>query len=705
MQEQLIGRVISVDSFRVMIELNANVKSLFKSGFNDIYEIARINSYVSIPVGAEKIIAMITRVKISDETELEKSENSILLPKSKRYVVATMIGTIDNYNKYIQGVYNFPILDNPVSYVLRGELEVIFDYKSKDSPIDFKQDYFLSVGKSPAYSEFDVKINPDKFFNKHVAILGNTGSGKSCTIASIIQSMFRGQYQTTDGIKTLTDAHIIIFDTNGEYSKAFQFEEQELSARVNTFTITNEGLKVPFWFMNYDDFDYLFEPSQLTQAPVLKRAIALAKNAEQVESVEVSKLLAEPIFNKVLRLINLLEANDKDLKLFIIHELADLIETLQNNDNSSVVQIKIQLDALHQAKVVGNLNVEYGIKGDISSSVVNEAYIQLKKITDVIIIESETRVLSNEKDVDIPSFFDFQKIITEYIDSAINEIGSSQAKYKEYLSSLKLRISSYSSDERISTPFMLKSRGFKDSLVVFLTYILGGNLNSENGEETEFEKYRSQGSSVKVAENRSQITIIDMSLLPYEVLENITGLIGRMLLEFVQRIEKVEEYKSLRGKIPIAIVLEEAQNYIPQIERKKEHASISKRVFERIAREGRKYGLSLIISSQRPSELSKTVLSQCNTFIVHRLQNPEDQNYVRQLVSSANVDILNQLPILPQQHAIIMGDAVKSPSQVRFNDVMPRPGSDDPEVFNQWLGNSNEVNIKKVVDKWLKNSI
>lgn len=78
-------------------------------------------------------------------------------------------------------------------------------------------------------------------------------------------------------------------------------------------------------------------------------------------------------------------------------------------------------------------------------------------------------------------------------------------------------------------------------------------------------------------------------------------------------------------------------------------------MFEKIAREGRKYGLSLIVSSQRPSELSKTILSQCNTFIVHRIQNPDDQKYIRQLVSAANEYILNQLPVLPQQHAIVMG--------------------------------------------------
>ena len=188
----------------------------------------------------------------------------------------------------------------------------------------------------------------------------------------------------------------------------------------------------------------------------------------------------------------------------------------------------------------------------------------------------------------------------------------------------------------------------------------------------------------------SQITIIDLSLLPFEVLETITGLLGRLILEFASRIS-ISTTKQ-RAQLPIALILEEAQNYIPEKDRG-EHISISKRVFERIAREGRKYGVSLLISSQRPSELSKTALSQCNSFIIHRLQNPEDQKYIRQLVSSANEDILQQLPILPQQQAIVMGDAVRTPVQVKINDAKPKPDSDNPKFIERWLEES-ALNMK-----------
>jgi len=106
MSERSIGKIISVDSFRAYIRLDDDLKSLYKSGYEDIYEVARINSYVIIPIGADKIVAMVTSVRAIDETELDKNKEAIFLTKSSRYLVATMIGTIENGGRYIQGVYN-----------------------------------------------------------------------------------------------------------------------------------------------------------------------------------------------------------------------------------------------------------------------------------------------------------------------------------------------------------------------------------------------------------------------------------------------------------------------------------------------------------------------------------------------------------------------------------------------------------------------
>ncbi len=197
MVERQIGRVISVDNFRVFIRLEDELTSTYKSGVHDIYEVARINSYLIIPVGSDRIIALITRVKMQEETEFDRNNHSISLPTSSRYITATMLGTIEvkeSIEQFIQGVYNFPILDNPVWYVTAKDLDKIFDYR-EDEEIDYKKDFYLPIGKSPAFTDYDVKICPDQFFVKHAAILGNTGSGKSCTIASILHSIFKHKFK------------------------------------------------------------------------------------------------------------------------------------------------------------------------------------------------------------------------------------------------------------------------------------------------------------------------------------------------------------------------------------------------------------------------------------------------------------------------------------------------------------------------------
>ena len=219
-QNRIIGRVLSVDNFRVFIKIEEHIMGSFKSGVNDIYEVARINSYLIIPVGADRIVALITRVTMKEEVELNSnSASSISLPSTARYISATMLGTIaqrQNKDCFIQGVYSFPSLDNPVWYVTENDLDQIFDNKVSSDTIDYRKDFYLPIGTSPAFQNYKVKICPDQFFVKHAAILGNTGSGKSCTLTSILRNLFKFEY---NGNTILSNAHIVIFDTNSMYYK------------------------------------------------------------------------------------------------------------------------------------------------------------------------------------------------------------------------------------------------------------------------------------------------------------------------------------------------------------------------------------------------------------------------------------------------------------------------------------------------------
>jgi len=676
--ERNIGHIVTVDSLSVFVRLDDDLKSLYKSGYEEIYPVARINSYIVIPVGADRIVAIVDRVMNREETDLSKARGAIFLTESSRYLSATMIGTIED-GRYMQGVYNYPILDNPVWYVTRKDLDIIFDQKQKGGTINFKEDYYLPIGTSPAFPDYQVKINPDRLFGKHAAILGNTGSGKSCTLTSILQSMFQFEYNG----KKLQSAHVVIFDTNGEYKDAFKIDEKH---KVNPFYINEEGLKVPYWFMNFDDMDYLFEPTTGTQAPILKRALALAKSHSDAGA---KKHLSKIHINRLTNYIATIEKQDWTTNNAIYNDSEAAFNTFkalldEGSVDFDLTEICSALEAIHGERSNLSLNNKGYIIGNPDVDILSDAIETIQKQIDLYREQIVDNVTSENRNIDFPLYFEFKEMMSTCFDAAIQETSVSQDKINEYVSTLKLRMQSFVDDIRLAEPLMLdKQEDVPEALIQFLAFVLGDYcsvFSKAEYAESPFNKY--YNNVIKEGEAKhNQITIIDMSLLPFQVLETITGLIGRMILEFLSRFDKAK-----RGSIPVVIALEEAQNYIPDVNRK-DRESISKKVFERISREGRKYGLSLVVSSQRPSELSKTVLSQCNSFIVHRIQNPDDQSYIRKLVSSANSEILNQLPTLPQQHVIVMGDCVRTPVVARINDANPRPNSNNSEFISNWLDN------------------
>lgn len=692
-QERQIGRIVSVDSLTVYVKLDDDLKSLYKSGFHEIYPIARINSYIIIPVGADRIVAMVNRVLTREETDMSKSNHSIFLTESSRYLSATMIGTIENNNSYVMGVYNYPILDNPVWYVVREDLEKIFDQKKEHENIDYEHDFYLPIGMSPAFPDFKIKINPDKFFGKHAAILGNTGSGKSCTLASILQSLFRFTY---NGEK-LKSAHFIIFDTNGEYKNAFHLSEDNV---VNPLAITKDGLRIPHWFMNYDDLDYLFEPTAGSQAPILKRAVGLAKSAVDVLK-EAEKTLSKFQLSQLNSLLTSLQGDSYKMKNYLVDDLEPtlrMFKDAQTKSNSGLYDELIEvLEKLAKAKGSLTKNERGYLNGSVNTSLISESLPELQKLLDKFIADKNVATTSENRNLDLPIFYNFADLLSTYFDVAIREQETSSDRLTEYVSTLKMRMQSFKDDMRISSPLMMEAtENIENVLVKFISFLLGDYCKVYDANDSDiYTQYINNANDNVEQKTPNQITILDMSLLPSEVLETITGLVGRIVLEFVSRFKEAD-----RGAMPIVMVLEEAQNYIPEIN-KKDRTSISRKVFERIAREGRKYGLSLVISSQRPSELSKTVLSQCNSFIIHRLQNPDDQQYIRKLVSSASSEILNQLPILPQQHAVILGDAVRTPVMARINTANPKPKSENPRFIENWLnvGKTKEF-YHAICDEW-----
>jgi DNA helicase HerA-like ATPase len=192
------------------------------------------------------------------------------------------------------------------------------------------------------------------------------------------------------------------------------------------------------------------------------------------------------------------------------------------------------------------------------------------------------------------------------------------------------------------------------------------------------------------------VTIFDLSLVANDVLENVTALLGRILFDFAVRSQP-------RAEHPLLLVLEEAHRFIPSRQDPSGGPGRSAGVFERIAKEGRKFGLSLLLASQRPSELSETVVAQCGTVISHRLSHEADQNLLRHATALSSRALLDQLPSLAQQHALVTGVSTGVPVAVRVRDVEHPPKSDDPDFVNRWSDADKLDALPEHIDRVVKN--
>ena len=271
--------------------------------------------------------------------------------------------------------------------------------------------------------------------------------------------------------------------------------------------------------------------------------------------------------------------------------------------------------------------------------------------------------------VDTPRPFDSESLLRNI------EASAEMLNVVEYVDSLIMRIRGVLTDPRIE-PIVGDATDL--SLGQWLTDYVGGS-----NPETEC------------------VSVIDLSLVPNDVIHLVTAVIARIIFEAHQRHVKVK-----RSVVPTVLVMEEAHTFIKRYRSNDEYsdaATVCCQAFERIAREGRKFGLGLVVSSQRPSELSPAVLSQCNTFLLHRISNDRDQDYVRGLVPDNLRGLLRELPSLPTQNAILLGWATEIPVLVKMNDLPEkhRPRSEDPEFWKVWTGEKDlKVDWKAVANDW-----
>ncbi|NPV82708.1 MAG: ATP-binding protein [Candidatus Aminicenantes bacterium] len=714
-----IGRVVAVDTAQVTIELNRDLKGMSRITYEGPQEVGRINSYVIIPVGARRLVAMVTRIVLVEEAEMKADRTMVALPAARRLMKATLIGTIDG-SVFRQGVSLFPVLDSPVHLAGRSDLDAIFgpvEQAGDKNPDSDKPGCCIPIGESVVMQGRPIRIDPDAFFGKHAAILGSTGSGKSCTIASLIQAIHEQQ-----AVKRTT---FVILDTNGEYRTAFQKQKEdgtweEAATRRTLFipsdpSITADRLVIPYWFMNAEDFVRLFQASKGVQRPVLLEALRISRN--EADAVSQLALLREELiheFNRIWSLSGKDERTSRDVR--------DLAEGLKR---------RIDQDDLTEAwtEAMGTYKITKEDVDNALSKIIENAtkFIDDNKFPKVLPADARKAIQdamdpiyqkltgahigegggSSGRSADAPFHFDKLKFRSLYLEQVLRREESGGARARDYCGTMLLRIDRLLADRRFDFLFGPVGEALpkpSHALATFLRDILGIGPAAEANIKLTSEADLPKGvlpfyDRQRNKESAFDVVILDLSLLATEVLENVTALIGRLILEFLQRLGE-HGGEGARGSFPVVLVLEEAQNYIQQ-PRSSEDESISRTVFERIAREGRKYGLSLVVASQRPSELSKTVLSQCNSFIVHRLQNPEDLRYFKEIVPGIYGPMLEQIPALAPQTALVLGECVPAPALVRIREARPVPRSRDPKFYRYWVADqAPSIDVEAICILW-----
>lgn len=614
-KQRIIGKVVAINSDRFSVELLSGLDNFNVNGYDDIHYFAQLNSYVIVPYQNYYIVAEVSGVREKDLNVPFSNPTEQILSKIQagKYLEVLPIGTIKD-DQFDFGVSVYPTLYSDVLYIKEQELDTIFKTNSSKKPIgnDKYRYTSLPIGKSIIFPDYEVKIDIDKFFGSHSAVLGNTGSGKSCTIASMLQTLYKLENNSATG------STFIFFDVNGEYKQAFENLKDNKDIQVTNFSIdteaTNEKFQLPHWFLNIDEWALLLKASEKSQLPILRNALGFTQN------------LSQEIISHIYA-----------CNIMYVYEHWESSVTKRQRIISLIDKSKIAIDYSKLDAKFGNFSnkqEEDNFKISVKNYIKEDVNIDLKFNSD---------------------YFEFKDLEQALENAILYEEYHGNKQIRDYCSSMITRFKSIK--EREDFKFLTTTQNDK-SIDEYIYSLLGIEKQEDN------------------AIKKNQVIIIDLNSANDETVEVISCVISRLIFE------KLKTAKD-RNQFPINLVLEEAHRYIST-----ESGKIfgdANRIFERIAKEGRKYGMFLLVSSQRPSELSRTVLSQCSNFIVHRIQNPEDLSHIRQITPHISETILKRLPSIPTQHALIFGHSVNLPTTFKVNEANPKPKSDNNEISKNWF--------------------
>ena len=674
-----IGTVESVSpgEIRVILDVEAPQTVALNTGVPMGFP--RVNGYVLIPSEGGSIVGLIIFLGVERSPFPRrvglKDFGLIDLPFPLRKLHVTPLGTLRRRSSPMQGqheyrlergVATFPSVGDPVLIPTSDQLRSIIEAEGENRRV--------KIGTSPLAANAEVFVDPNKLFGRHLAVLGNTGSGKSCSVAGILRWSLTAAATAKED---RPNARFIVLDPNGEYLATFRDFAPRIF-QVPPVTGATKPLRVPAWMWNSVEWTAFAQASPRVQRPLLLEGLRAVKSGIAVDaSIEY-------------RLARVFGGWHKTLKT-LIDRGPDAYATFpRNNSAMEILKIIERATVQYEPQTPTPLLKELrGVRDACNDIITDRTYYtnqhqprtrefgeeHLIKPTDALkllleILPADALHSTHSEDGPIPfdleSFPDFLEAI------AAREIGGNE----QFIANLVWRIRSLLND---------------------------GRLRTVVGADEELDMATWLGDLIGTDGSNGPVTVIDLSLVPAEITHIVIAVLARLVFEAIQR------YRRLHGQeLPTVLVLEEAHTFVHRGRAEESNeiltpAQMCRQTFEKIAREGRKFGLGLLLSSQRPYELSPTVLAQCNTFLLHRLVNDQDQELVTRLVPDNVRGLLSELPSLPAGQAILLGWAAPVPVLVEMNFLPDdqRPRSSDPDFWGVWSGvKSRPVDWHDVVSEW-----
>ena len=584
-----IGKIVDIEGNIVTLKIEINVLNYG----------SLMNVHTIFDDGKRKLVGEILKVDIE-------------------YLKIGIVGEIVD-NHFVPGISLKPSFASITRIISKEELALIL---GNEEIIDNNQ---IALGISSIYSGYKINVDVNSFFSNHFAILGNTGSGKSCTFARIVQNIF------TTSKYLPVNSNIFIFDAYGEYKNAFSFLHdfnEQLNFKsytTNTVSPDSEILKIPLWLLDVDDIALLLGATEASQLPIIEKA---------------------------LKLVPILKGDGEEtLKCkndIIARAILDILKSGKDS-----IKIRDQVTA-----VLSSFNTKYL---NLESQIIQPGYVRTLK--QCIYVDNTGKMQEMELVVNFISTF----VIEGF--EIPNPKGDVQYDLKDLEQALEFALISEG---------VLKSDKVFDYANVLLVR-LHSMANSEYREYFKYNKLVSRTGYISdllttMDGRKAQLIDFNINYVDDRIAKVMTKIISKILFDYSVNNDN-------RGQTPFHIIIEEAHRYV---QNDKDAELLGYNIFDRITKEGRKYGILLGLITQRPSELSETSISQCSNFLVLRTLHPKDLQYIKEMVPNVSEEVLSILKTLQPGSAIAFGSAFKVPVSLKMEKPNPEPYSNNSNIAKIW---------------------